>query len=86
MSVARQPNSYDKNDIVRRNSVIIAGGLKMAAYQVRDTETGELSKVQFHVTWENMVLAVMSEETAKLFCKFVDMTLNPKDAAVEAAA
>lgn len=74
-------NSYDKNDIVHQNSVIHAGGLKMASYQVRDTETGELSKVQFHATFNNTVLAVMSEETAKLFCTFVHMTLSPERAA-----
>lgn len=68
--------AYDKNDIVLRNSVILAGDLKMAAYQVRDVETGELSKTQFHMTANNTVLAVMGEESAKLFCTFVEMTLG----------
>jgi len=72
-------NSYDKKDIVRRLGVINAGPLKLAAYRVRDPETGEFSNVQFHMTYDNMVMAVMSEESAKLFCTFVDMTLNPKE-------
>jgi hypothetical protein len=55
-------NTYDKRDIVRRESVLIADGsgqLKMAAYRVRDPDTQEFSTLQFHATWNNTVLAVM---------------------------
>ena len=48
-----------------------AGELKLAAYRVRDPENGEFSNLQFHATFNNMVLAVMGEESAKLFSKFV---------------
>lgn len=71
-------NVYDKRDIVRREHVLMAegsGALKMAAYRVRDPETGEFSKLQFHATYNNMVLAVMEEESAKLFATFVKSSL-----------
>ena len=42
-----------------------------AAYRVRDPETNEFSNLQFHATWNNTVLAVMGEEAAKLFARFV---------------
>lgn len=72
-------NSYDKTDQVERLSVIIAGPLKVAAYRVRDPETQEWSKIQFHMTCNNMVLGVMGEESAKLFASFVDQTLLPEE-------
>lgn len=71
-------NTYDKRDIIKREHVLIAdglGALKMAAYRVRDPETGEFSKLQFHATFNNMVLAVMEEESAKLFAIFVTSSL-----------
>lgn len=71
-------NTYDKRDIVKREHVLVAdglGALKMAAYRVRDPETGEFSKLQFHATFNNMVLAVMEEESAKLFAIFVTSSL-----------
>lgn len=70
-------NAYDKNDIVRQVSLIRSGGLKLAAYRLKDLETGEFSKLQFHATWDNTVMAVMGEEAAKLFASFVTMTLEP---------
>lgn len=70
-----ETNTYDTRDIVRRESVLIADGagssLKLAAYRVRDPETNEFSNLQFHATWNNTVLAVMGEEAAKLFARFV---------------
>jgi hypothetical protein len=76
--VTDQPvkNSYDKFDNVRREHVLIGGGLKMAAYRARDPETGEFSSLQFHATFNNTVLALMSEESAKLFSLFVDQTMK----------
>jgi hypothetical protein len=75
-------NQYDPRDIVRREACIIADGdfaqLKMAAYRVRDPETGEFSALQFHATFNNMVLAVMGDQSAKLFAKFVTDTLGPQ--------
>lgn len=73
-------NTYDKRDIVRREAVIIAdgnGALKMAAYRVRDPDTGEFSELQFHATFNNMVLSVMGQHSAKLFARFVTDTLAP---------
>lgn len=73
-------NTYDKKDRVKRLGLIRAGALKVAAYQVRDPETNEWSKIQFHMTYENCVMAVMEEESAKLFANFVGMTLpNPPE-------
>ena len=64
-------NTYDKNDRVKRESVIIAGGLKMASYRTRDPETDEWSDLQFHATYNNTVMAVMGESSARLFAQFV---------------
>lgn len=69
-------NTYDKVDMVRRQSVILAGPIKLASYQVRDPETLEFSKLQFHMTYDNTVMAVMGEEAAKCFCNFVQSTLS----------
>ncbi len=69
-------NQYDKRDRVKRGAVIIAGSLKMATYHVRDLETDEWGPQQFHATYDNQVLAMMSEETAKLFAKFINSTLT----------
>lgn len=72
------PNRYDKYDMIKRESVVIAGPLKIAAYRVRDPETFEWSGLQFHMTFDNMISAMMGEEAAKLFAKFVtDITLEP---------
>lgn len=71
-------NTYDKNDIVRREAMLQADGLKIAAYRVRDTDTGEFSSLQFHMTYNNTVMAVMGEEAAKLFAQFVGDTMNEK--------
>lgn len=78
--IASHGNRYDWTDTVRRESVIIAGPMKMAAYRVRDPETGEYGALQFHMTYDNMVMAVMGESAAKLFADFVTSTLSAKDA------
>ncbi len=75
-------NHYDNKDRIQRGAVIIAGSLKMAAYRIRDPETDEWGPQQFHVTFDNHILALMGEETAKLFAHFVNDTLereNPND-------
>lgn len=72
-------NRYDKRDIVRREAVMIAdgiGSMKMAAYRVRDPETDEFSPLQFHFTYDNTVMAVMGERSAKLFANFINDTLG----------
>lgn len=79
MSIAHPVNSenkYDWMDSVRRCGRLEVGSLKMAVYQVRDPETGEWSKRQFHATYDNHVMAVMSEEAAKLFATFVQMNTD----------
>jgi hypothetical protein len=73
---------YDKKDRVDRVSVIIAGPLKVAAYRVRDPVTDEWSPLQFHMTFDNVVMALMGEESAKLFSKFVRDTLPSRQSAV----
>ena len=64
-------DTYDKHDMVRREAVIRAGVMKVAAYRVRDPETGEFSPLQFHMTYDNTIIAMMGEEAAKLFATFV---------------
>jgi hypothetical protein len=64
-------NSYDKRDLVDREGAIIAGPLKMACYRVRDPYSGEFGGRQFHATFDNTILALMGEEAAKLFARFV---------------
>lgn len=64
-------NTYDWTDTVHREAVLKAGPLKLACYRVRDPETGEYGDRQFHMTYDNMVMAVMSESAAKLFARFV---------------
>lgn len=77
-------NTYDKRDIIRREACMIADGtfaqLKIAAYRVRDLDTGEFSPLQFHMTYNNMVMAVMEEQAAKLFARFVTSTLEGRNA------
>ena len=72
-------NRYDDKDVVRRVGVIIAGPIKVAAYQVRDLYTLDFGPIQFHMTYDNTVMGVMGEEAAKLFARFVTMTLDPEN-------
>lgn len=74
--VRKNPNRYDRRDVVERVTVLLAGPLKFAAYRVRDIETDEWSKLQFHMTHDNTVMAVMGEEAAKLFCRLVNDALD----------
>lgn len=76
--VAEKQNRYDKKDMVSRQAIIKAGPLQIAAYKVRDPETMEWSGLQFHMTFHGMILAVMEENTAKLFAKFVEDCTNGK--------
>ena len=68
----------DKRDMVERRSYIIAGPIKVAEYRVRDPETLEWSKSQFHMTCDNTVMAVMEADSAKLFADFVHKALGVK--------
>lgn len=72
-------NTYDKRDIVRLVRVLHADGplhqLKVAAYRVRDPETKEFSKLQFHITMDNTVMAMMGEGMAAFFADFVKETI-----------
>ncbi len=77
-SLRRKINHYDEQDIVRSIGLMMAGGLRIAAYRVRDPETKAFGAVQFHMTYNNRVMALMSEEAAKVFCQFVKDTLEPE--------
>lgn len=72
-------NTYDKRDIVRRVRFLHADGvrhqLKIAAYRVLDPETGEYSKLQFHITCDNTIMAMMGEGMANIFADFVKETI-----------
>lgn len=66
-----EKNNYDKLDQIKRESVLLAGPIKIAAYRVRDPDTQEWSSRQFHFTYDNHVVAVMDETSARLFSGFV---------------
>ena len=66
-----QVNRYDRTDMVRQLAVMRAGPLKIAAYQVRDPETQEFSKVQFHMIFGEVVMGMLDESSAKLFAGFI---------------
>jgi hypothetical protein len=77
-----EKNNYDSKDRVRQLHMLRAGPLKFAAYQVRDPVTNEWSKIQFHMTYDNTVMAVMEENSAKLFADMVGKVLaiqKPED-------
>lgn len=59
-------NKYDKNDIIKLESKVIAGPMQVGCYRVKDVETGEFGKMQIHLTFDNHVMAVLSENSAKL--------------------
>lgn len=69
-------NTYDKQDRVQRVSVLRAGPLKFGAYRVRDPETDEWSKLQFHLTYDNTVMAALGEDSAIFFSRMVHDTLE----------
>jgi hypothetical protein len=69
-------NAYDSKDIVRREAMIRANGMKIAAYRVFDPELGKHSKLQFHMTTGDTVMAIMGEEAAKMFSWFVSRTMG----------
>jgi hypothetical protein len=64
-------NSYDRTDMLRREAAIIAGPLKIAKYRVRNPETDVFGAPQYHMTYDNHVMALMGESAAVLFAKFV---------------
>lgn len=77
-----EKNDYDSRDRVRQLHMLRAGPLKFAAYQVRDPATNEWSNIQFHMTYDNTVMAVMEENSAKLFADMVGKVLavqKPED-------
>lgn len=69
-------NHYDKSGIVKQEGLIRAAGLKVAAYRVRDPETGEYGKLNFHMTYGDTIIGIMGEECALLFCNFVRSSLG----------
>jgi len=71
-------NRYDENDIIRREGCMIAGPLKIASYRVKDVCTGEFGSLQIHMTYDNTVMAVLGEESAKLLCKFIEMNVTSR--------
>lgn len=72
-----QVNRWDNEDVVKQISVMMAAGLRVAAYRVRNLETKEWGPLQFHMTYNNLVMAIMTEEAAKLFVNFVNDTVSP---------
>jgi hypothetical protein len=79
--MSEKENRYDRRDIIRQEALLRAGPLKLAAYRVRDPETDAFGKLQFHVTFDNCVMAVMDESSARLFCTFVDQTIAQNEVA-----
>jgi hypothetical protein len=63
------PPSFDKSVI--RGATIIAGPLRLAQYKAFDYTVEEWSSWQYHMTYNNHVMAIMGESSAKLFAKFI---------------
>lgn len=59
---------------VRVEREMIAGPVRLACYRVLDPVKGEWSSRQFHMTYDNYVVAVMQEASAKLFASFINST------------
>lgn len=87
-------NSYDKENIVDRVSLMLAGGIKFASYRVRRPAGEEWSDLQFHMTYMPqseiggrtmvddggvVVCAMMPEAVARRFIQFVADTENADD-------
>lgn len=72
---AAHGNNYDWRNIVKREAALIAGPMKMAAYRVLDPETGEHSPLQFHLTYDNTVMAVLGEASARMLADFINRTI-----------
>ena len=73
----KKVNYWDSEDVVRQISLLKAAGLQIAAYRIRNLETNEFGPIQFHMTYNNLVMGIMSEDSAKAFSSFVNDTLNP---------
>ncbi len=71
---------------VRMEREIKAEDMKLGAYRVRDPSTGEFGPLQFHMTHGNYVVAVASENAAKLFANFVFDTLGDQRCISDVAA
>ena len=71
---------------VRMEREVLAGGMKLGAYRVRDPATREYGPLQYHMTHGNSVVAVAGENAAKLFASFVFDTLGGKKCISEVAA
>lgn len=72
-------NSYNPTDRVQRGSALMAGPIKIATYRVRDPITDEWSSLQFHMTFDNTVMAVMGFEAAKLFTRFAKDVIDAEE-------
>ncbi len=68
--------SVSQNDIVRMHGFLRAGPIQITAYRVTEPNSGGLSTMQFQMVYDNTVLAVMSQEAARLFSGFVDKTFH----------
>ncbi len=75
-ALRRRVNHYDADDVIRCEAKLLAGPVRLACYRVRDPETQQYGGRQFHMTFDNMVVAVAGEEAAKLFARFVTDTLR----------
>lgn len=77
----------DRTKMVQQESLLLAAGLRLASYRVRDPDTMEWGKLQFHMTWDNYVMAVLGEESARLLRTFLNQHLpEPEKSAEQAVA
>jgi len=56
-----------------------AAGLSFAAYRVADVLDGVPSDIQFHLTYDNTIYALVPERIADKFCDFLDEVLGNND-------
>lgn len=78
--VRQNPNRYDRKDMVERIMDMMAGSLKFGAYRVRDPETDAWGPIQFHLLYDNHVMAILSEQSAKLFVTMYQQVMDKQQA------
>jgi hypothetical protein len=71
------PPPFEKSII--RGAAIIAGPMKIAQFKAFNYTTGEWSSWQYNMAYDNHVMAVMGEQSAKLFAKFITENIGASD-------
>lgn len=79
IKIEHATDPYDSDGFVRRDSLLVAAGMKIASYRVRRPDYSYTSR-QFHFTWDNTVMAVLPESVALAFVQFFDDSREAREA------